>query len=400
MSHKFPKNRFLLCLFCLIPALLAAEPLYSPSWGFRIDLPPDMELQAGDGKNKFSFESPGGVIFELAAYPASSYGNIGQMAADVGERLGNTGDISGFDYYGQEAALMELSFSGGEGWALFVELEETAVTGAAASGAGNPGGGPKPKLVALAFGPAGKTELQPLYLSALDSVAPTALHTLTPGPVTEFAWPRENPKQVRPANSRSQARIFDTDAGAAQSLVDREFGILRRYSTGPLWKEAWTRFYRAIFRDSFDRLRGIASALEKEWAEDRAAPADGGGNGAKAAGIPEQALKWVQSFSYERDLMGSDFVNLVSAALEGRGDCDSRSLLWAVVLSQADIPAAIMVSREYGHAMGLVDQGGPGARFEFGNKNWLVAETTAQVALGLINSKTSDSEKWIGINFY
>jgi hypothetical protein len=395
MMYRIPKNRFLLYLFCLIPAMLAAEPLHSPSWGFRVDLPPDMELQAGDAKNKFSFRSPDGVIFELAAYPASSYENIDQMAADVGRRLGNTGDVSGFDYYGQKAALMELSFSDSEGWALFVELEETA-----AAGAGNPGGGPKPKLLALAFGPAGKTELQPLYFSALDSVAPTALHTLAPGPVTEFAWPRENLKQVRPANSRSRARIFDTDAEAAQSLVDREFGILRRYSTGPLWKEAWVRFYRVIFRDSFDRLRDIAAALGQEWAEDRDGPEDGGGGGVKAAGIPEQALKWVQSFSYERDLMGSDFVNLVSAALEGRGDCDSRSLLWAVVLSQADIPAAIMVSREYSHAMGLVDQDGPGARFEFEGKKWLVAETTAQVALGLINSKTSDSEKWIGINFY
>ncbi|MDR0709812.1 MAG: hypothetical protein LBF77_07075 [Spirochaetaceae bacterium] len=388
MTRKFQKSRFLMCLFCLIPALLAAEPLYSPSWGFRIDLPPDMELEAGDGKNKFSFRSPEGISFELAAYPASRYESIGQMTADVQKRLGNAGDVSGFDYYGQEAALMELSFSGNEGWALFIELEDTA-----AAGTENPGNGPKPKLLALAFGPAGKAELQPIYFSALDSVAPTALHTLAPGPVTEFAWPRENLKQIRPANSRSRAWIFDTDAEAAQSLVDREFGILRRYSAGPLWKEAWVRFYRAIFRDSFDRLRDIASVLGEEWA-------DGGGGDTKAAGIPEKALEWVQSFSYERNLMGSDFVNLVSAALEGRGDCDSRSLLWAVILSQANIPAAIMVSREYSHAMGLVDKDGPGARFGLEKKEWLVAETTAQVALGLINYKTSDSGKWIGINFY
>jgi hypothetical protein len=360
-----------------------------------------MELQAGDGKDKFSFRSPEGISFELAAYPASTYENIGQMAADIQKRLGNTGDVSGFDYYGQDAALMELSFSGNQGWALFVELGEKAAADAENQGiAENQGSAPKPKLAAFAFGPAGKTELQPLYLSALDSLAPTALHTLAPGPITEFAYPRENPKQIRPANSRSQAWIFDTDAEAAQSLVDREFSILRRYSSGPLWKEAWVRFYRAIFRDSFDRLRDIAFTLEREWAEENDTPANRGNDRAKAAGIPGQALKWVQSFSYERNLMGSDFVNLVSAALEGRGDCDSRSLLWAVILSHADIPAAIMVSREYSHAMGLVNIDGSGARFEFENKNWLVAETTAQVALGLIDSKTSDSEKWIGINFY
>jgi hypothetical protein len=388
------KNRFFLCFFCLVSALLAAEPLYSPPWGFRVDLPPDMELQAGDGKDKFSFQSPEGVSFDLAAYPAGTYETIAQMAADIQKRLGNTGDVSGFDYYGHDAALMELSFSGNQGWALFIELGEKTAAGAEDQDpAESRDKGPKPKLAAFAFGPAGKTELQPLYISALDSVAPTTLHTLAPGPITEFAYPRESLKQIRPVNSRSQAWIFDVDAEAAQSVVDREFVILHRYSSGPLWKEAWIRFYRAIFRDSFDRLRDIAATLEREWA------ADGEGR-AKAADIPAQALKWVQSFSYERDLMGSDFVNLISAAVEGRGDCDSRSLLWAVILSQADIPAAIMVSREYGHAMGLVNMEGAGARFEFENKSWLVAETTAQVALGLINNKTSDSEKWIGINFY
>ncbi|MDR1410709.1 MAG: hypothetical protein LBI91_00725 [Spirochaetaceae bacterium] len=397
MMYKFRKSRLLLAFFCLMSALLAAEPLYSPTWGFRVDLPPDMELADGDGRNRFSFRSGENLVFELAAYDASRYESIGQMALDIQKRLGNSGDVSGFNYYGLDAALMELSFSGNEGWALCVELEKDA--GAASSGAGERGGGPKPKLLALAFGPAGKTELQPLYLSILDSVAPAPLLTLAPGPVTEFAYPRENRKQVRPANSSSQAWVFDTDAEAAQFLVDREFGILRRYESGTLWKEAWVRFYRAIYRDSFDRLRDIALALGQEWARGGDSPA-GGGNGAAAGGIPGQALKWVQSFSYERNLMGSDFVNLVSAALEGRGDCDSRSLLWAVILSQADIPAAIMVSREYSHAMGLAGVDGPGARFEFADKEWLVAETTAQVSLGLINSKTSDSGKWIGINFY
>jgi hypothetical protein len=369
-------------LLCLIAAAalmpLAAEPLYSPAWGFRIDLPPDFELSGGDGRDKFSFISAGGISFELVAYPASVYESIDRMAADVGRRLGNAGDISVFDYYGQEAALMELSFGGvggNEGWALCIELAEAA-----------PSDG-RPKLLALAFGPAGEAGYQPLYLSLLDSVAPAAPYTFTPGPITEFAWPRKSPRQVRLLNSRAEARIDEADTEAAQFLVDREFAVLRLYSSGPLWQEAWIRFYRAIFRDSFDRLRHIAAVLKQEWEADSAA-------------LPQKALEWVQAFTYERDLMGSDFVNLVSAAVEGRGDCDSRSLLWAVILSHADIPAAVMVSREYSHAMGLAAIDGSGARFEFAGKSWLVAETTAPVALGLINSKTSDSEKWIGINFY
>jgi hypothetical protein len=97
--------------------------------------------------------------------------------------------------------------------------------------------------------------------------------------------------------------------------------------------------------------------------------------------------------------MGSDFVNLVSAAFEGRGDCDSRALLWAIVLAQANIPAAIMVSRDYSHAMGLGDIEGPGARVEAAGKKWLVAETTAPVAIGLIGKDLSDVESWMAVVF-
>jgi hypothetical protein len=74
-------------------------------------------------------------------------------------------------------------------------------------------------------------------------------------------------------------------------------------------------------------------------------------------------------------------------------------MLWAILMQQANIPAAIMVSAEYSHAMGLGDLGGTGARFELAGKKWLVAETTAQVGLGLINQKMSAIEGWLGIVF-
>jgi hypothetical protein len=97
--------------------------------------------------------------------------------------------------------------------------------------------------------------------------------------------------------------------------------------------------------------------------------------------------------------MGSDFVNLVSAVTQGRGDCDSRAMLWALILAQADIPAAIMVSREHSHAMGLADIAGTGARFEAEGIKWLVAETTAKVDIGLIGQNVSDIESWLGVIF-
>jgi hypothetical protein len=417
----------------LLPAAFAfSSPLHSPTWGFRLDLPEGYEYAGGDGKTRFSFQHEGGAVFDAAVY-RGTYATMKALIDDVNRRLGNQGDVSFFEYRNKLAAMIELRFtgpgsngaesgnSGGgpyTGWALCVELEAPENGNTAAGNAGPPGSGGKadgkpggtagagapPLFLALAYGPAGKADLAVLHLSALDSVAPSEGERRFPGPVTEFSYPRGEGRKTPLAGLDVEARIREHDAEAAQALVDREFGILRRYLFSPLWQEAWIRFYRAIYRDSWERLADAAFQLERRW---NVPPAGtkGAGDGKTAAaeeegrGLAGKALAWVQSFAYERDLMGSDFVNLVSAAVEGRGDCDSRALLWAIVLAQADIPAAIMVSRNYSHAMGLADLKGDGARFEMEGKKWLVAETTAPVAIGLIGKDVSDTESWLGINF-
>jgi hypothetical protein len=141
-----------------------------------------------------------------------------------------------------------------------------------------------------------------------------------------------------------------------------------------------------IYRDSWGRLADAVSPLVKAWN-------DGG------RAFAGKVLAWIQGFHYERDLSGRDFVNLVSALTEGRGDCDSRAMLWALILMRAEIPAAMMVSREYSHAMGLADLSGGGARFEAEGIKWLVAETTKKIDIGLISQDMSNIESWLAILF-
>jgi hypothetical protein len=428
MNVKYPQparrlsaffGRGSLFLFFFISAVSGgSSPLYSPAWGFRIDLPESYEYTGGDGKNRFSFQHPEGAVFDLAVYARPGQ-TLKALVDDTIRRLGNRGDLSYFEYRDKLAALITLQFStpengdsggrtpGGnsaaplEGWALCVELEGTKNKGAAARGAS----ADPPLLLALAYGPPGKADLALLHLSALDSIAPSAMERRFPGPVTSFSYPRGKQRTRPLAGFKFEALTGEHDAEAAQALVDREYAILRRYLFSPQWQEAWIRFYRAIYRDSWERLADAAFQLERYW---NGAP-PGNGEGPAAGGTVKtgeenrafagKALGWVQSFAYERDLMGSDFVNLVSAAFEGRGDCDSRALLWAIVLSQANIPAAIMVSREHSHAMGLADLEGPGARFEAEGKKWLVAETTAPVGPGLIGKDLSNIEAWLGVIF-
>ena len=402
-------------LFLFICPLIFSSPLYSSRWGFSIDLPEGYEYTDGDKQDKFSFENAAGAKFDLIVYYADNgksapYASTEALAKDVQRRLNSKGTIDSFEYRQKKVYIMELSFSnpgaGGRGsnitgWALCMELGKDLPrrAGAAVSKSSSSQGklaertavqtGPQPLLLAMAYGPAEKKELQLLHFSALDSIAPEEADRTVPGPITEFSYPRQTRIQAPVFGLDIQAWIFKEDAEAAQALVDREFKVLKLYADAPDWKEAWIRFYRAIYRDSFDRLADAAFQIERKLNLPPRENRD----------FAEQVLQWVQSFTYERDLMGSDFVNAVSAVTEGKGDCDSRAMLWAVIIKQANIPSAIMVSRQFSHAMGLADLPGTGARFELEGKKYLVAETTAKVAIGLIGENVSEISGWIGILF-
>jgi hypothetical protein len=391
------KSLIFLPLFIFIYSLAFSSPLESPSWGFSLDLPEGYELSGGDRKDTFSFSHPDGATFEISvSYSApgqrtesrASYASVEEMSHDIKTKLNSSGDLEFFDYRGKKAALLELVFTlqgvgRMAGWALCMELAQPNTTPARNASAS------KPLLLAMAYGPAGKQGLEVLHLSALDSIAPEWGDRLAPGPITEFSYPRENRVKASVFGLDCEAWIFEEDAEAAQALIDREFQVLRRYQNAPNWKEAWIRFYRAIYRDSFERLVDIAFQVERKLNVPPLENRD----------FANQALKWVQSFEYERDLFGSDFINLVSSATEGRGDCDNRAMLWAVVLKQACIPSAIMVSRNYSHAMGLADLPGSGARFELKGQRLLVAETTANVPIGMIGETVSEIDQWLGILF-
>ena len=394
---------FFLAIFVIPCSFAFSAPIYSPTWGFSVDLPEGYNYTGGDGKDNFSFENQDGAKFDLIIYHAAAGktvpSDVEALGRDIQNRLKNKGEINTFEYRQKKALIIELSFSspgGGnsestgrfypmEGWALCLELG-LPVT---AQKSGGTVTNQRPLLLAMAYGPAGKKELQSLHFSALDSIASDLSDRLAPGPITEFTYPRETRVHSPVFGLDINAMIYKEDAEAAQALVDREFQVLTRYANAPNWKEAWIRYYRAIYRDSFDRLTDIAFQVERKLNVPARENRD----------FANEVLQWVQSFEYERNFQGSDFQNIVTAAIEGRGDCDSRSLLWAIIMKQAGIQSAMMVSRHYSHAMGLADLPGAGAHFEVEGQKLLVAETTAKVSIGLIGETVSEIEHWIGILF-
>jgi len=369
------KHLFLLLFF--IPVLVFAEPFYSPSWGFSLDLPEGYDYIDGDGKDRFSFSGADWIMFDLVVYNGS-YKSMKDLVDDVNRRLENKGDVDFFNYRGKQAAVLELNFGSFTGWGLCLTLARPANNNAAA-----------PMLLALSYSPASDADMSLFHMSALDSINPSDNDRYYPGPIMEYSYPRGEEKQLNIAGS--SITIRENDAEAAQDLIEREFGVLVNYIDSPYWREAWIRYYRFIYRDSFDRVSDAASALVRNWKETDGIQDD--------MALAKKALSFVQSFEYERNLGGSDFVNMVTAITESRGDCDSRAMLWAIILAHADIRSAMMVSRRHSHAMGLVDIAGTGARFKAYDTNWLVAETTEDVGIGLIAQDVSDIESWLGIVF-
>ncbi|MFQ3547196.1 MAG: hypothetical protein SNJ56_02570 [Termitinemataceae bacterium] len=383
----------LICI--LMEASLAAEPLYSPTWGFSLDLPTGYTYTGGDGINRFSFsfEDRGPARCDIRIYNSGEYKTLDDLAQDITRRLGSSGDISRFQYRQKEAALIELSFSLNRkqqsGWGLCVQLDVV-------QNSKQP-----PMMVVLAYGDADISILHNFHLSILDSVSPSPRDRLAPGPISSFSFPKTTQVQ-KPIAFTSRTVLLDMDAAeACRATIDREFALLKNYSKDVLWQDAWIRFYRAIYKGSFEPLGPIAFELERYINANQQVGSDSKEQHART--YAEKLLSWIQNFHYERDLIGTDFVDLITAATEGRGDCDSRALLYAILLQYNNIQSAIMVSREYSHAMGLVLLDGQGARFiteQYGqSRSWLVAETTAQVPLGLIGRSVADPAKWLAVLF-
>ena len=369
------KRCLLLLLF--LPFFAYAESLYSSVWGFFIDLPAGYEYVDGNARDKFSFAGPAGVMFDLAVY-SGNFGSINELLTETNRRLDNRGSVDFFRYNDKDAAIVELIFRNYRGWALCIDLNKQDK---------------KTLLLALAYGPNETADLDLMHVSALDSICPTVEEKFFPGPIMEYSYPRGNAVGVT-LKGGIKTNIRENDAEAAQFLVEREYVICSYYINTNLWQEAWQRYYRLIYRDSWDRILIPVSAITVNMGSSRA-------NTDEAKKLfTQRTLDYVQSFVYERGSVISDFQNLVTTVVQGKGDCDSRVMLWAIMLAQANIRAAMMVSPHYSHAMGLVDIEGAGARFESHGTKWLVAETTDNVDLGLIEQSVSDPKHWLGISFY
>lgn len=188
--------------------------------------------------------------------------------------------------------------------------------------------------------------------------------------------------------TRIGTALRENDRAAASALIEREYAVLSMYKKSPRWKQAWQRYYRMIFKDSFHRLNRAAfdiyNALSPSVKDDTE--------------LAQKLLTWTQGFSYEREKNSSDFTSLPGMLLGEGSDCDARGMLLSVLLQNMCVDAILFVSADYGHAIAGLVSDHPGQKIQVGTKEYLTGETTAQnVTWGMIAQSQQDFSKWIAI---
>ncbi len=363
------------------PSLAARNPVF----GYSIDLPIGWTDSDSSDPYHVAFMSPkGDAMLQIIALDPTTAPNGVAIAEHMLADLSGEGESAPFDYLGYSAALTDLQFvtAGNQVRGYMVTID-----------------GYESDLVLLCFALLESYDVAHDHLlSALDSFAMGDESRFYPGPISHFFYPFPAPAGSSisvPFGDASGIRgsvNFQADPGeldAGRVLVEREARILGPYGalSRDLFEAAWRRYFRIIYRDGFMRLQPLAGQIRARLEADRVPRVD----------HPGEILAWLQGFDYQRTGGLSDFLAPLSCVVESAGDCDSLALTYVILLHHLDFDAIVMVSDRYAHALAAVDVPGPGARFEFEGRQWLVAELTDDVELGRIAAEMADPAEWMGV---
>lgn len=236
-------------------------------------------------------------------------------------------------------------------------------------------------------------------MSTLNSLCVDFEQYNTPGIIVSYAFPKEGTKKVtlKIANKQINTTIDKVDEEASQFLVDLEYGVLCLYAKHNLWKEAWQRYYRLIYRDSYGRLNNVC---EDVWQALYPMAHKKDADNAEII-YAQYLLDWVQGFQYLRgeEKTSSDFTALPSVICGKGNDCDSRSMLLCVFLKSMGIESLLLISQAYSHAMCATEIEAPGQVYtlEGTDRYFIYGETTAKVTWGMIAQDFVDQSKWIPV---
>lgn len=378
------KKAFLLIIFIFtVLTGVYSDQVRNGEWGYYLN-PPRGWSVVDDRPDAIAFADPSGTaVIQVFSFPAEAFEGSSGIAEYVVSQLNAEGDQAEFSYNGSTGVFADLTFDAGlpaRGMFFFFEA---------------PGGD---YAVQTFTGADNLEDYADFMFSALDSFSPGDEGMTAPGPLAQFLRsPGEREILEGTITLRGSELPFTypaEDLQLSREVIDREARILTEYDPRKTpeedWKAAWKRYYRMVYRNSYSRLKPAADIIRSYF----------GAHETPREEIPAILLTWLQGFEFVQSGGISDLESPLSSLINRRGDCDSLALTFLILLDHLGIDGALFVSMEYGHAIAGVDIPGEGARIEAGGTDYLVAELTDDVRLGLIDQTMADPAGWIGITFY
>ena len=378
---------FLLIIFA-ITSYSFGEQITDRDFGFSLDIPEGFEIAdyTEDGMS-YVFSHPNiPVTLVMKLTEEKNAKSAAEVLNKNLKKLNASGETDSFKWNGTVCGISNFFMSLDDnysGWAVSapVKIQDYYV-------------------ILLCYAPESKKGCEQFIISTINSLSINNEYLNTPGIITSYAFPPEGSESVllKIGGKEIKTSLDKSDEEAAKFVIDLEYSVLNLYANHKMWKEAWQRYYRMIYRDNAGRLqqtaKNIYDSIYPELKKSKPQDAD--------IKYAQALLSWVQTFGYERaqSKIESDFTSL-PASIKGKGsDCDSRSMLVSVLLNYTGIDTAMLISREYSHAVVVTDIPAPGQTFTMENgREYLFGETTARVTWGMLAQDQADRTKWIPVTF-
>ena len=387
--HKYLlRTAFFFLLIFISFSNLYAEKITDRDFGFSLDIPEGFEIAdyTEDGMSYFFSHPNIPVTLIMKITEDAEAKSASEVLKKNLNKLSAKGDTDSFEWNGTSCGISSFTMTldgNYYGWSVSAPLKIKGYY-----------------VVLLCYAPESQKGCEQFIISTVNSLCIDSEYLNTPGIITSYAFPPEGRKalSLQIGGKQIKSSLDKSDEDAAKFVIELEYAVLTLYANHKMWKEAWQRYYRMIYRDNAGRLRQTAADIYKALYPDlkKATPQDADIKYAQAL------LSWVQTFGYERAKTKneSDFTSL-PAAISGKGsDCDSRSMLISALLNYIGIDTAIIISREYSHAMVVTDIPAPGQTFTMEDSSeYLMGETTAHVTWGTISATHADRTKWIVVSF-
>lgn len=356
---------------------LFSEVVHVPAYNYWLYPPVGWVLQEYEDDSTLSwFSNDKKIAFTINAWEGDQFKSLEEMLESLASSIDGDGEFIPFSFYGRNAIIGDTQFTfkseAHRGWFIFIDGDDYDYY-----------------FYSYSFEYDYEPSL-PQILSALDSFGIGDLGKTSSGPITVFY---DSLRKDEKANYEFDffgypisVDVSNNSIESSNNVIEREAKIMELYSHSPdLFYEAWTRYYQILYRDNYNRItpffNSISPYIDRKKYNDY--------------NLTELLMFWIQGFKYERrENKSSDLISPVESIIYGIGDCDSKSLVLALLLNRYNIDSIILTSEKVKHALTGVKCTGEGVSFDYNGDRYLGIELTSQNLIGEIKEGFDDPSLW------